>query len=1284
MTRVLYILGTTNQGPFPSGTRKSWWNASTDASGAFWAALDIELAYPSVRIKHLARATEQALLHPVDISELFDDCPEPVLEALSIQDVRVEIGRRLMRALGNVAIDPGEISSDSWGPPIDHPLPQVTANPYDGIPTGLAISGMLLNVALLEADQEIGTYLEQTSGKMRGAIVRFVDDMYVMSRSSTGLLSLIETVHSALSGVGQVSLATPNETSNICINFRKIKPDAAKNVIGKYLLENGWTECKKCKQPLPPFPQVLQTSRISRWWEVIEKKDEFPSVRKAFERSAIEEGNVSPFVTTLVERLSDMGTDTLRHRFGEGARDHLARLHELARFEIEDEQVRPDTRRTFSVNRLVRAWLPRSLKEGEESRELRQIRDTISFVLDCTPWKFVIWRAVVRGAARRPLNESENEESTTLESSKWLSNQLRRIACEEDPKKAKAWLNQWPEINADDKHAEDRKKGWREFYLSFLRTAFWHSLAQVVRELRWHSARMKQEEDDSWVPSPYLWTVRAVAEDSHDQVADNLAHIDNWVDVLYPASSSPDLEAWPWELDGFVGAILAAHTTVELAHAWRRVGGPKTNLLVPTTKRLQKMPKAYQLLSKFGRQVPLGPRRSRKLDYWTLANVRMACWDNALGRVLFPPNGRPRIRQTASNPRGVLAAGFSLHCDYWIGLPFAKLAFPPLDECPKAFQANPFLMQDYARARKIIVSQEAISVTVPTVHRLLWGKPEKSNLKDWQMAASETPALGLPSRIAVGLFRAVHEKKLPTDWVPHHGPLTWLIHDVKSVLASGRHSQFYPRINPDPSKQKFSSERSSEWEVMPHPAFYLPFVSATACGVHPRSYVLYCDMLLLLTALDGSEQILDGLLKWGVKGTPFKDRWAWRSRIHLPLEAWNLIEKVLRWNVAPTLDVTQSIDPLLDSLANWSSESVSWEDFQPERIDIGLSPKGDLDIVRTIRPAGKLIGPDLPSELRIEDASITENLGVRVGQIAAWPEYADVREKFPAISSAKSNEMIQQVTNVFQAPAPTDGDSDPRLVVLPELAIPQQEIRSLRELVGTEGKAAVAGLYWRKLKPAFRPPINSTPGRLFFVNEAELIFPIVDDKGPPAVRWFRVRKILPAHEEEGLAKALSKPGSAKWHILPGRKWYRFVHPGWGDFTVAICSDLIDATPWRTLRGELLHLLMVAFNKDVELFDSLTWVRAYENYVNVVSVNHGKYGGSFLWTPQRRHRRELARLRGNGLVLTADILLPVKNLLQEQENGVKNAICKSASEWQGERFKSKEFKAPPPGFLRKNY
>ena len=1287
----------------PPWTDEAWWRETPDTSRAFWAALDIELAYPSVRINRLAVAMEQALRRPVDITageitdismdelsrmvdfqRLFDGCPKPVSEALAVEDVRVEIGRRLTRALGEIALDSCGIPTNAWGPPRNHPLPRIVAEPYDGIPTGLAISGVLLNVALLEADRMIGAYLNQTSGEERGAIVRFADDMYVLSRSSGGLLSLIEAVHGALSGVGVSSLATPNEVSNICINFKKLKPDAAQKVIGKFLVEHGWEDCPKCGQPLPPHSQVHATAEVSDWWAANSSSDEFTSHRESLERAAIEKGDVGPFVTSLVELLSDMGTDTLRQRFGEGARDHLARLHELARFDIEDEQVRPDTRRAFSVNRLVRAWLPTAREAGEQHRGLRRIRETIGYVLDRTPWKFAIWRAVVRGAARRPLDDSEHEGSTDQAASEWLANQLRRIACVGDQRDSAAWLNAWPETDTDDGHEDERPDGWQELYLSFVRAAFWRALAQVLRELERHAARLRNEEADPWVPPPILWTTRAVAEGAHAQVAASLGRIDQWVDVLYPAATAEDIAAWPWELDEFVGAILAVHSTVELAEAWRSTTGPGSVLRVPATTRLREMPRAVELLSRFRRLQETGPRRGRKLDDWALANVQLGHWSDKLGGVLFPASDRTRISRAGKDTHGVLASGLALGCFEWIGAALASRAIPSVRADPEVLGRDAFLLHDYARARRVLVGQEAIPATSPTVHRLLWGTPEDAELSDWPMAAWETPAVGLPSRVAAGLLRVVRQKPPPNGWAPSQGPLTWVIDDVDGVLAAGRRGQFVPEFEPEPVEQPLFMERSTSWEVVPHAAFYRPFVSAPEIGVHVDSYVLYCDVLLLLTVLDGAERILDGLARWGVRGTPFVDRWAWRSRIHLPFEAWESIEKILRWSESPRSDVTGSGDRLVESLVGWSGEAVSWEDFLPERIDVGLSLSPDLEIVRTIRPASDLRGPDLPPELRVAENSMIDELVARVGQVAAWPTGTEVVRRFPAISSATANAMIGQVSAAFLAPAHGVGDAGPRLVVLPELAIPQQEVRSLRDLVRNEGKGAVAGLYWRALKPAFRPPRWFTPRWMCFVNEAELILPVGGSRGPPGIRWFRVRKPVPAHIEDGLAQALSNSAPrTKWRMLRGKRWYRFVHPEWGDFTVAICADLIDAAPWRALRGELLHLLMVAFNKNVDLFDSLTWVRAYEIYVNVASVNHGRYGGSFLWTPRETHGRELARLRGGELVLTADVRLPVKELLLEQRTGVAKAIGRSATGWQSTKSATTKFKAPPPGFRRKS-
>ena len=781
---------------------------------------------------------------------------------------------------------------------------------------------------------------------------------------------------------------------------------------------------------------------------------------------------------------------------------------------------------------------------------------------------------------------------------------------------------------------------------------------------------------------PALWSTRAVPDRSHAHVVASLARVDEWVEVLYPVADGTDITEWPWELDEFVGAVLAMHTTKELTDGWRSTKGPGLVLRVPDSARLKEMPKAAKLLSRFGRLQEAGPRRNRKLDYWALANVRLGCWDDELGTVLFPSPDRSRIRRAATDPRGVVAAGFTLGCYDWIGLPFAYRANPSMDGGTVAFKRDPFILHDYARSRRVIASQEANPTTSPTVHRLLWGTPVDAKLAAWQMAQWETPALGLPSRVAAALFRTVRLELPPDEWEPSQGPLIWLIDDTNETLAAGRRSQYHVGQESAPVEQSPSMARSTVWEVMPHAAYYLPFVSSTT-ELHAQSYVLYCDVLLFLTVLDGSERILDTIVKWGVTATPFVDRWAWRSRIHLQLEEWQSIEDVLRWSVSPESDATHHGDYLAESLSKWSRKIVSWEDFLPERIDVGLLSGKDLEVVRTIRPAGDLLGPDLPPELCVAQKSILNELIVRVGQVAAWPDSAEVIAQFPAISSEKANEMIEQVSNVFLAPARAGVNVSPNLLVFPELAIPQNEVGSLRDLVRTERKSAVAGLYWRTLKPAFRPPAGFTPSWAYFVNEAELIFPVGDDRGPPSVRWFRVRKPVPAHIENGLARALSRKSVfTKWHMMQGQRWYRFVHPEWGDFTVAICADLIDSAPWRALRGELLHLLMVAFNKDVDLFDALTWVRAYETYVNVASVNHGQFGGSFIWTPRRTHGRELARLRGQRLALTADVRLPVKNLLRAQKKGVAKAIVRAASKWESKQSAPTKFKAPPPGFRRK--
>ena len=411
--------------------------------------------------------------------------------------------------------------------------------------------------------------------------------------------------------------------------------------------------------------------------------------------------------------------------------------------------------------------------------------------------------------------------------------------------------------------------------------------------------------------------------------------------------------------------------------------------------------------------------------------------------------------------------------------------------------------------------------------------------------------------------------------------------------------------------------------------------------------------------------------------------------MHLPMEAWRAIGRALRWSEQPQENSTREPNKqsLRDILRPWNPCRLTLDDFICERVDMRLGTTNgmtnDAEVVRAVRPPGSP-DRDLPPELMLTGAKLQKKLHVRIGQVKEWLSKEQILGRFPAVDAVAAGRVMEQVAAAFQSSNHSQAKEGPNIVLLPELCIPQTEVRTVHDLVARTGRASLAGLYWRELDPVYKATGLTRSTRKWFVNEAELVVPVGhEDRGPTGVRWYRVRKPLPAHIETGLAHELTKrpPGNC-WRIVKGRRWYRFLHPEWGDFTIAICSDLLDTAPWRSLRGELLHAFTVAFNKDVNLYEALTWVRAYENFVNVVMVNHGSFGGSFLWTPRRQHEREIARLRGSDLLLIVDVDVPVKDLLEAQRNGVKRAVDAEVRSWTGSKDSSTEFKAPPPGYERR--
>lgn len=1297
----------------PLWVDENWWDLSSSQAVAYWATLDIQLAYPSVDLDQLSVEIRTILGAPDDaIDQHLSGYPQAVFSGLTDPQVCLEVAEHLMVALRHVKVDAGCIREDAWKP---HHVDLPSDN--KGLPTGLAISGMLLNAALHSADSKVMNYLRLQNSDSQGAFLRFADDMTLLSRSPSGLYDLIEAVWRGVSGDPRARLDRRKSTNRFFLNLSKTGPDAIRDVLIEYLRYQGWRQCcefkatKKdvsrdevnhdddgCEELLPPNDPSEPIS-MNEWWKSRDKdKKECKRLEpywKAVERSSVGPHQVGPFVTTLVERLSEIGRDTLGDRFGEGARNRLVQLHDLARFDIADEQVRPDTRRSFAVNRLVAAWLSRDSNEARA--QLADIRGSVADVVQQTPWKFALWRAVVRAAARRPPRTGGSPDRRDDDTArKWLTTQLSRIATvPSESSDRKTWFEVWPEVEPAKSHA--KHGSWLTLYLSFLRTAFWNALAGTLLSLhRYHDQNCNPRIGDAGL-LPRIWVIRAIPDGNYEHVAKQLGTLDHWAEALYSRDpAKTDLTEFPWELDSLVIAVLASRQRHEVARAWLHSKTSGETVMVPEALGLLKDSLVFQILE---RGLRIRPRESKStlLNKRALAHVRLSGQDSRLGDVLFPHNESPRIKRAIKRSRFVISVAKSLGCGGSIDPSFAERIMPSLadlDQWIRMFRRDPLFLSEYSYVRRLLLASREWAGPIPTLHRLLWGVPaEKCELSNWRIRTWEVPAVGLPTRVATFLFRSIEDCKDSTDSASAAIPTTWQILTRDDSIAVGRMVQFEgdDDIQMADRAIEFGLRRTTDWEIPPHPAYFLPFLTGDSTdSVHLPSFRQYCDVLLLLTALDGGESIPGNIVDKEVSPVPFDDRWDWRSRIHLSANAWRFIEAVIRWAFVSHLDIQDLQRSLHESIGNDAPDRVGIDDFRLERIDLLLDVRRDMEVVRVIR---NTISDDgtLPPELHLQEDALSDDLTVRIGQIAAWPSRTSIIKDFPRIGFDDRDEIMEQVYRIFDTPQNSsvrpdieDVPSDLDLIVIPEVAIPISELGTVRQHVKNTGRSSVEGLFWRELAPVYRDYRNSSPSRRWFVNEAELAVSMnYGQRGPNFIRWYRVSKVLPSHIETGFAQALSlKFGGAKWKMLKGRRWYRFVHRRWGDFSIAVCADLLDSTPWRSLRGELLHLFMVSYNADIGLYEALTWIRAYESYVNLVAVNHGKHGGSFIWTPRRKHSREIATLRGPELFLFADVEVPVRELARAQRMGVQEAVERHVKEWICSDGGSSLYKAPPPGFFRR--
>ena len=658
------------------------------------------MAYPSVRLADLLEAlvdltgkacvfVGRSLSDTPDISdidrsatllsEVLDGYPQTLVDGLADGDLREDLAKSLVKALEKATVESAGIPREAWKP--HHARADLPPDNL-GLPTGLAISGLLLNVVLHRVDKSAYEYLAETSGSDRGAIVRFADDMYVLSRSSEGLFRLIDVVWGAIEANSGPCPIRRKSKSNLCVNLSKVGPKPVRDVVRECLEARHWRTCKKtdCDE-LKPSKKSKKAS-LAQWWQ-----SNGEGLRVDMARTSVGPGEVGPFVTTLVERLSAIGNDTLGDRFGQGARNRQVQLHDLARFDIADEQVRADTRRAFAVNRLAGAWL--SKERSQACNELVDIRRSVAKVFNETPWKFSLWGAVVRTAARRVEDHRDKDDE---EARQWLLGLLTCVSKVDDC----SWLADWPEEGAESPHRAPTD--WRHHYLSFHRAAFWRALADVVGRLCAHEETRRDHRRLSG-PSPRSWATRAVPEGLHEHVAGTLADVDRWTRHLY--GEAP--EGVPrWELDQLVAACLAGVRRSEVAEAWRRcdLSVQGTGEVAVPDGVLGGAPKTNALLEAHGRIVKATRRRRGVLDRAAVAQLLLSSRDNQLGDVLFPKALR------AADPAYSLAVARKFDCADRVS---KKVVLAALRHAEPRLRNDPLALQEYGYARSVLLGREDLS-----------------------------------------------------------------------------------------------------------------------------------------------------------------------------------------------------------------------------------------------------------------------------------------------------------------------------------------------------------------------------------------------------------------------------------------------------------------------------------------------------------------------------------------------------------------------------------------------
>ena len=264
----------------------------------------------------------------------------------------------------------------------------------------------------------------------------------------------------------------------------------------------------------------------------------------------------------------------------------------------------------------------------------------------------------------------------------------------------------------------------------------------------------------------------------------------------------------------------------------------------------------------------------------------------------------------------------------------------------------------------------------------------------------------------------------------------------------------------------------------------------------------------------------------------------------------------------------------------------------------------------------------------------------------------------PTMSAEQDEHTWKEICKAMRSFCDYEYKLRPRLIVLPELSLPRTRIEDFERLVAALNVIAVSGVDY-KLDHA-----TKTAG-----NEGLVFVPSGFYRSQPSRYCTRIRfgKTYGSPKEIDKLKDLNPP----WSFGQDFNVYVFDCGSYGTIGVSVCYDFMDVERALMYRGQIQHLLVLAYNKDLKMFRALADALSRTVFCNVLVCNTGHFGGSLVVSPYREaFRRTLYSHDGAGLFTTQVVPLPVRDLVWAQR-------------WEDDKINKPRdkrlFKDPPPGY-----